>query len=1350
MTDFYINRTLHSKEQLVPDHVLLQETGVILVLAEPGAGKTEFLKYLSRGFGLSPMQATIFRHANIPTHTKTLVVDGLDEVARIDETGTDAIFVKARDIGATTIIFASRSYVWDDARTQFIRNCFGLEPKVIRLEPFDRNEQKQLFEAYMRGEDFSAFIEEAERFELTPLLGNPQFLQLFADAYVQGGRRFTTKRQIFIDAVNRLASERSTTVNHRNRPPIETIVDGACEIFSKLLLSGAAGVSASEQVGDSDYPYLQAISSAHSKSLPFVLDTRLFKPTANTGKHEPVHRIVAEYCAARYLVARIDDPGNTLSLRRCLALIAPNSAVRDELRGMLGWMAALGSRSIQEAVIDLDPYAVLANGDPSQLLTESKRRLLQGLKALANTDPYFRRNDAWRRFSVTGFFTQDIVDELRHQLSLPVTGSHLRNLLLELIQGSAAVVQLNDELRTLMLDAHGKSTTRLLAHRSLIELPEHDHLADFDTLILQHSMDSLSIASQMVLKKSIAFFGPNKVLDLLRALATLYPTRDTHDRTVGSRYFIRQFIGSLKAADVQHFLNELTKGFVCVCGKPKTYQCRCHIGISKIAGLLLDRYFDSSIGPHNPQRIWVWIKPLVFRGSMSVDGSPSVQALVSDDGLRQAIQKIKFVGKQTSEEMHEASQLFYQGHAGLHMRGSDLRVILDYAFETENTLLWKNFIIRHNHYAVPKGENPLRAHMRDQARQSPKFLRVWSKFENDYWLDAKHNKDSLPRSSKRYELKEKQRKEAHFEYLRQNRGLIESGNHWNFLKNFALYYLSQPEKFDEIVDDPQVAERALLNCFAFLAPHVPSLADLAEGKGRAVTHVLHAACLATYRATGTLNGIDIQILRAVKTDSGGYSGYRPNESELFEAELDRLLFPTDDVLLDFAREYIEPQLARGQDAVIRVEMLNNKLAFHAVRASLSLDWLTRYPAMPIDGMRTLFNICALVGDNKSLCELVAHRCIERDLIPADTDEIAIRRRKFWLLRHFFFVTPMSHAFWKEFSSDANSIFDIEHIAGRFDRQDAADWPKLTADKVYTILDTYVTVWPKVHLPNSYGSGSPKEETAYRFLTDIVSQIGADDPASAIPVLDRVISDKRFADFQNYAKSLKAEAHRKRALSEFSAPKPQEIVKLLNENNIASVEDMRALMVDILSELQMHLRGAATDPVGVFYPGGTRVDENTARSRIVDMLEPRLNALNLAVVIEHQMASAKRCDITASTSINGRPILLVTEVKGQWNPELYTAASVQLAERYMIYPGAAQQGIYLVLWFGREEKIAGKKDTTATNPAQLQDTIIQNMPAELRGIVDVVVLDLSRPLTADTNSSRPAKPSRKHKVAIKIT
>ena len=130
------------------------------------------------------------------------------------------------------------------------------------------------------------------RLELTPILGNPQFLKLFADAYVEGGRRFVSKRQIYADALRRLASERQDTAGLSDRPQTDKILAAASEVFAKLLLSGAAGVSAREDIGDDAYPYLRAVGP-DDRIVTFALDTRLFKPTSSVNRHEPVHRIVA-------------------------------------------------------------------------------------------------------------------------------------------------------------------------------------------------------------------------------------------------------------------------------------------------------------------------------------------------------------------------------------------------------------------------------------------------------------------------------------------------------------------------------------------------------------------------------------------------------------------------------------------------------------------------------------------------------------------------------------------------------------------------------------------------------------------------------------------------------------------------------------------------------------------------------------------------------------------------------------------------------------------------------------------------------------------------------------------------
>ena len=223
----------------------------------------------------------------------------------------------------------------------------------------------------------------------------------------------------------------------------------------------------------------------------------------------------------------------------------------------------------------------------------------------------------------------------------------------------------------------------------------------------------------------------------------------------------------------------------------------------------------------------------------------------------------------------------------------------------------------------------------------------------------------------------------------------------------------------------------------------------------------------------------------------------------------------------------------------------------------------------------------------------------------------------------------------------------------------------------------------------------------------------------------MLCDKRFVNFYSSLKHIQFEASRKNALRDFIAPTPAAIVDLFDRSRVASVEDMRMLMLEKLDDFQKWVRGIETDPLDTFYVDDNHIDENTARNRIVDHLQPRLSPLNVNLPIERFMANSERCDITAESSIDGNHNVLVIEVKGQWHRELYTAATKQLYDRYSHHPNAAEQGIYLVLWFGQDVSVAGKKRHEIKSASELKEKICESLRPELQGLIDVCVLDLSR-------------------------
>lgn len=689
---FYLPRKVSCNSKTYTEEQLLATSNFVVVLAEPGGGKTELLGSLAQQLGTFPETANVFSYTKAEVKNSPLVIDGFDELAKIDQTGIHRLLANAKRANPTHVIISSRSSEWGSAATHAFGDFLGSQPLVVRLSEFDEVEQRAIFDHHVQDEDFAEFQSEVARFNLETLLPNPQFLKLFADAYIESGRHFTDKKSIFSQAVERLAKEANASVA-RTKLTLSTTkrVDLSSEVFTKLLLSGAEGVSTSEATENRMYPLLASLFIDNTAT-DAILDTRLFKPGDSPDQHRPVHRIVAEYCASGYLTKRITDPVDPLTFAKCLPVIAPNSIVRDELRGLLGWMAALGNKPIEETVIELDPYAVLANGDPSQLVHSSKLLLVKRLKAIEEKDPYFRRGDLWRRFSVAGFFTHDVVEEIKPLLATGSEG-HLRDLILDLLSGSSDIDKFTDELRQLVLTQNVCESARLLANSRLLEIKDYDHRADLEALAAEASLASLKVAAEIIKSLGKEVVDLSYLANFFRICADLYPGHKVHhERTIGERYFVKQLIKGQDKETIEWLLDELSKDLSCKCGK-EPYECDCRNGISKILGSMLDRYFEIAMPPFDPIQVWQWVKNLNFHESKAAGESKAVQVLQEEDTLRHGIIAHVF-GQLTDRDLileTKKHKFSWHSHSGLFFHTEDYKYVADLAYETDNPNLWASF-----------------------------------------------------------------------------------------------------------------------------------------------------------------------------------------------------------------------------------------------------------------------------------------------------------------------------------------------------------------------------------------------------------------------------------------------------------------------------------------------------------------------------------------------------------------------------------------------------------------------------------------------------------------------------------
>lgn len=750
--------------------------------------------------------------------------------------------------------------------------------------------------------------------------------------------------------------------------------------------------------------------------------------------------------------------------------------------------------------------------------------------------------------------------------------------------------------------------------------------------------------------------------------------------------------------------------------------------------MLLDRYFELVQEPWDPEKIWEWTKNLYFQNAATKKESLSIKILSENDELRQNIIRIAFGNIFDYKSIYETIfYIFERGHSGLNFQLQDYKYIVDLAFDSDNVELWSNFMARHNFYGH-KGPNQLRQYMRMQALEKNAFLRVWYRKNIE---DKKSYKRNIYRDSRKKRYRERNKKQRNIrykniQYIQENRSLIESGKHFGYLFKFSEIILLEPNKIIEEFGDEQLVRNALYNCLDYIQPNIPSLSKLAESQCQSqflyIEFILYASCLEILKRDGTLNAVSVEVLIALRTNLSAYfPGVNSDDRDLLKQEVDRCLFSNPADAENFLRKYIEPQLACMECKSSQVNWLADDETFKFLQTTLPLEWLEDFPDMNFSAQKELLKLAIQFGDREKLKEIVQQYCENLlNINPTLEEEDIKSKRNFWFTHAFYLLDENYEIFWQELIKDVNSIFILEDHFGSFG--DYTRWIMLSPVKIELILNAFIEQWEEVDLPTSYGSDSPDSEKAYRFLSELIGKLGDSYQDNPIPVLDRLLNNSQYRNFYNSLKSIRFNYLCKLAVQNFQMPTADQVANFLERNEIISVENLRAVILEELRNYQKDLDGHDITTKSIFYHGEiniqNRVDENTATQRIAERLRLRLENQQVNIMREGYMKDNNRCDLVFSKLINGKTKILPVEVKGQWHLKLYSAFDSQLNRLYTIHPNADGQGIYLVLWFDANEKVANRRTHGINNAKELYFDLQKHMSEELKKRLDVFVLDLS--------------------------
>lgn len=367
-----------------------------VLLGEPGAGKTEAFKHEADATDSVCLRIRQFVAADLDPawRTKTLFLDGLDEVRGGGaDTTLDAVRAQLIRLGKPRFRIACRAADWNgqlDAGT-----LTGLmeinDLPVLALQPLNDREVSEILERNHAKPDGEAFIREAESRGLGPLLGNPQTLEMLAEAVRSAWP--SGRGDAFALAVEMLVVEPNPSHRARNRAAREYTPEALCEaagyLFTVLLLANLEGFALDEDAAVPGYLPLTTTGVSDLPCARAATRSRLFRSSAVSEECvEPLHRSIAEFLAGTWLKGRMAS-GQLPAGRLMKLLMGWDGRVVSGLRGLYAWLASLPDE-VGERLIANDPLTVLLYGDVGAMAVTRKRLLLNALRTEIERNIAFR------------------------------------------------------------------------------------------------------------------------------------------------------------------------------------------------------------------------------------------------------------------------------------------------------------------------------------------------------------------------------------------------------------------------------------------------------------------------------------------------------------------------------------------------------------------------------------------------------------------------------------------------------------------------------------------------------------------------------------------------------------------------------------------------------------------------------------------------------------------------------------------------------------------------------------------------------------------------------------------------
>ena len=1331
LRDSYVPRRLRTrlagKDHLIGDTEIMELGLPLVILGDPGMGKTWLTEYLAETSGGIRVTAGTFVRvpsAALPSDSRLVIIDGLDEIATSNgAAAVDAVLTRLGEIGYPDFILSCRAADWSGSVDRHkIAEDYEIEPRILQLLPFTRDDAETLLKN-ISGNDYKIILKKLDEGDLAEFYTNPLTLHLVVEV-VLDGQGLPGSRSDLLNRASRLLLSERNPAHQRSlaaRASANHLLDAAGAIFAHLLLSGSSGVAdlPTEETPDGYVALGDFVDLVGGTSREAALRTRLFR-SSQENLFEPYHRVIAEFLGANWLSKQI---GKGLSERRVHQAMTFAGGVPTALRGLHAWLG-LFTPALRDECIRTDPYGFLCYGDPERLPLPQARLLLKSVSELADEDPYFRSED-WGRRIASGLARLELKSEIIALLKSPDRHLDLSTLVLEALQASELTTHIVPDLSTLIADQRAPYIERYIAAEALIAAHAKIDWPEMVRCLSMGHQEDQRLALELVGLKRADGFDSQQLASLLLDYHGGFSSDPPEETVVGVDRSLLKHLSSTQCADVLDVITQRISE-----QRPPSYW-RLNYRMTAVANRLISTALQADTPP-SAEQLWRWLRMTDAGGSRS----DHVKERVSDtlrrhQNLRHQVQRFAISEKEVEGTPWTAvAYELLRAHRDLGVTIDDAVMYLNEiadccslsAFHKE---LWKS-LVRLTWTSKKASPSVEVAARRGMAKHS-ELLSLWEEItsvrESDW---AKTEQRRRRRTDRERQRKFKGMRDELLPHVEE----FASATNLGALIRFANAYL---DRYSDLDHDKSPIERvqewlgdtitdSALEGFVKYAHRsdIPSAKEIAEAHAKKKewnTEPILICCIAeTLRRGLPIAGIPRPVLESALATWWSF----PDNNTLKQSEdigsiLEDEVFSGEPEIFDFLTTVMEPHIAGGKEHVPNLYQLAHSDRYRQVAGGLALRWLRAYPsANPLVQFK-LRNIVLRRHLIRELRALARERC---DTIGNVAGELL----SMWMATRFFIDFEASVEDLRRFcAKDKTFIWAVREVS----RADgSADSKRLSLPQLEFIVQQFAIGWPPKSHPDAGWSGSQNPWDASDFIQSAINGIGADSSRAASDALDRLVSDAGAASYRNRIKHVKSQQQRLHRDKEYPVASISAVKAILSGDVPESIDDLKAVVIDTLERVQTYIRESDTQAWRLFWEGDVPKDENYCRDRLIDNMRDKLPFA--ALVPEIPMPERKRADIAVIRNGHGIPI----EIKGQWNRNVWNASSVQLIEQYTRDWRANGRGIYVVLWFGRVARRNLPKPPTGeplpSSPNELCRMLREQLGSEERALVDVVVIDVSKP------------------------